>query len=126
MMTNKTLRLVSLLSLLSTLTYARFLQTQPTSTDYTVAFASTLGCGDCVIGGFIYCVKGNENWEVTAPLTSSNGVCCKDKSSCSFITNNQYNCTSAYANSTYSKHVCPFNKNQCGSSSDLVLDSINS
>lgn len=71
-----------------TMTNARFLQTttsssttpdktpHPSNIPWNVTYSSSLGCGACIHGGYVYCVSGNEQQAAAAYPATANQVCC--------------------------------------------------
>lgn len=119
--------LVLLLSLAVGGSLARFLQTTNSTTGLTtgplittkppsasVAYNSSLQCGECIVGGYISCVNGPANYTGTTPLRT---VCCQNAAACPQIKNSSWTCSNSplYNQSTIHKlQVCPFNASQCG------------
>lgn len=46
----------------------------------TIAYKPQLGCGACLKGGYVYCVRGEDGMalESEANATTSNTYCCQD------------------------------------------------
>lgn len=115
--------LVLLLSLAVGGSLARFLQTTNSTTgplittkppSASVAYNSSLQCGECIVGGYISCVNGPANYTGTTPLRT---VCCQNAAVCPQIKNSSWTCSNSplYNQSTIHKlQVCPFNASQCG------------
>lgn len=125
-------KLLFLASCLATLASSRFLQqTNSTSPSLTIAapgqpnitYASTLKCGECLLGGFIFCGKIKDNSTVSSDLAQTDRFCCKDLASCSSYTSNtQYNCSKNYTDKAYAQMFCPFNTNSCGGQKDITFN----
>jgi len=114
--------LVLLLSLAVGGSLARFLQTTNSTTGpviapkrASVAYNSSLQCGECVVGGYISCVNGPANYTGTARLRT---VCCKNAAVCPQAKNASWTCSNSplYNQSSiiHKLQVCPFNASQCG------------
>lgn len=86
------------------------------------AFSSSLQCGECVLGGYVFCVKGPEQYSGAAPIQS---ICCQNKTSCPQVLDRTWNCSSKYENRTLTEQlrVCPFDTRQCGPQT-LEFDSL--
>ena len=114
---------------------ARFLQpinlsipqiTLATSTN--VTFTSSLNCGECILGGYTYCVNAKENYTGSV---APQATCCQTFSACSKqAANTSWTCSSKYNDTAKIKYtifdklkVCPYNAN-CGPQ-DLTLESQN-
>jgi hypothetical protein len=64
----------------------------------------------------VYCLKTNDVGIVTTSSNPPAGYCCKDTTSCSYVTNAIYTCSNKYTNTTLAKQMCPFYTDKCGSS----------
>lgn len=88
----KSLTLLVAVALFATQASTRFLDGTAASSNATmpapnITFAATLKCGECVLGGYIFCAKSYaDNTTVTADVATANRVCCKDAASCSSYT----------------------------------------
>lgn len=101
---------------------ARFLQASTSNSASVIrAYNAALPCGECLLGGNIYCVRGPEQFSGDTPLQ---GVCCNSISNCSQASNSSWNCSSQYSNEVDKYRVCPFSKNQCGNSTIVSLDGL--
>ncbi len=83
------------------------------SEDVDITYATTLNCGQCIMGGFVYCTTAEERVEVAEDETAPSGYCCQDET-CSYTSNSAYNCSSSYSDQDYAMHICPFPKGKCG------------
>lgn len=119
--------MVLLLSLSAGGAFARFLQPANTTSSNgtmvispapkatpTINYNQTLSCGECILGNYIFCVAGPENYTgAVAPKTT----CCKDYASCKEAKNTTYTCSSKYNGTQYTifdkLKVCPYNAH-CG------------
>lgn len=114
-----TLFAIALIALTSiSLNNARFLDTTATATSTSapsttplpsnlplnVTYASNLSCGLCTMGGFVFCVTGNDAQIYTTAPTQ---YCCKNSTNCSYVNNTAYTCTNSYADQAYSLYTCP-------------------
>ena len=111
------LTLAALFSITVTQVQARFLgvnDTQPLVTSPLRSnYNSSLQCGECVLGGYVFCVKGPEQYAGSAPIPT---FCCQNKTSCAQVTDKSWSCSSKYENKTLAEKlsVCPFDSKQCG------------
>ena len=92
----------------------------------TIAYDSSLKCGQCIKGGFNYCFQGND----TQAMAESQLVdfCCQDTSSnCRQYTDTTYSCSGVYADRDYAATFCPFVKEKCGDKEKVEFgeDSVN-
>lgn len=80
-----------------------------------IAYKPQLGCGACLRGGYVYCVKGEDGMalESDANATTSNTFCCED-ATCTQANDVNWVCSNQYADDTYKKNLCPFVKSRCG------------
>lgn len=109
-----------------TASQGRFLQTSSSTTNSTNplvrTFKQELPCGECILGGYVYCVKGPEGYSGSEELTQQ---CCFDKSLCERqIDTTQYNCTFKYSSTMDMFKVCPFKPSACGTVGNLTLDGL--
>ena len=81
-----------------------------------MTFTANLNCGECVVGGYVYCVNGVEGYAGSAP---QKGACCQNTKSCPQINTKGWICSSKYDNMTLvdKLRVCPNDPAQCGSQS---------
>ena len=88
----------------------------PTLEQANIAYNVNLTCGECVVGGYVYCVNGPEGF--TGSI-APRGTCCRDSRNCTQITTPGWICSSKYDNMTLidKLRVCPFNQAQCGNQS---------
>lgn len=121
-MFKQTATLIATLSLFLATSTARFLQTTPTNTTNAtaIAYAANLTCGDCINGGYVFCVKGQEGMRVTTNGTAPTATCCRD-GSCAMTSDNTYNCSNSFSDKTYAKFMCPFNTDRCGGQNSFSL-----
>ena len=111
--TKLALTLVALLSITVTQVHGRFLEFDDTTaviSPLKANYSSSLQCGECILSGFIYCVRGPEQYSGDTPLQAT---CCRDKASCPQVNDRgSWNCSSKYENSfIYDKmSVCPFDR----------------
>ena len=112
--TKLALSLVGLLSIAVTPAQARFLGgIEISPLNYTFDYNSTLQCGECILGGYIFCVNGPEQYAGSKTIRTS---CCRDKNSCPITQDKAWVCSSKYENDTLTEKfkVCPFDPKQCG------------
>jgi len=78
-----------------------------------VTYAANLSCGECVMGNYVYCVNGPENFTGPVPLKA---VCCSNATNCPQAKNSSWTCSNKYADKTKTEQlrVCPYDAN-CGS-----------
>jgi len=112
------LTLAALLSITVTQVQARFLGVTDTKPLVTTPlrssnYNSSLQCGECVLGGYVFCVKGPEQYTGSAPIST---FCCQNKTACSQAADKAWTCSSKYENNTLAEklRVCPFDAKQCG------------
>lgn len=98
-----------------------------------IEFNSSLGCGECIAGGFSYCWKNTEPGLILTddemPVysdvkTETKSICCSDTEDFYFDCFNiliglqqktrEWTCSSSFNNPTYSMFSCPFKKSSCG------------
>lgn len=112
---------------LFTVSNARFLDaTNPalavSSTYGTTNFANSLNCGACIGLGHTYCVKQAEGVITNAYQTgSTNQVCIQSGASGTQMTDNNWSCSNAFADRSYSKYVCQVNTVPCGGVQSFTL-----
>lgn len=116
--------MVLLLSLTTGGALARFLQPANTNGTLvispapnkppTITYNQSLSCGECILGNYIYCVNGPENY---TGAVAPKAICCKDLGSCKEAKLATYTCSSKYNANQYTifdrLKVCPFNPD-CG------------
>jgi len=99
----------------------RFLQTSNATqaADPKIPFRSTLGCGACIRGGYIFCIPGPEGsnratWGTLRPN-------CYQDSTALTAANlaSQYTCSNSYADPTLAKALCPFDGSKCGANQNF-------
>jgi hypothetical protein len=66
----------TVLAALLAVTKARFLDTTTTVYAPSITFATTLNCGQCILGGYNFCVKQAEGATATADVAPGNQICC--------------------------------------------------
>jgi len=76
-----------------------------------VTYATDLECGGCILGGYNFCMKALDAFQITT--TEPEMKCCRD-ATCAEASNKQWSCSSAYKDQSYSLEMCPFNTNHCG------------
>lgn len=88
-----------------------------------ITYNSTLGCGACIRGGYIYCMPGAE---ASDPATwgTKKAFCCQNASNCSYTTNSTYTCSNTYSDKTLAKAMCPFVSSRCGNSTTFTFSQI--
>ena len=80
-----------------------------------VTYATNLTCGQCIVGGYVYCVSGAEAQQVTTLPSSPNGqYCCRNSSNCTYVNNTAWSCSNAYAFEGYGFFTCPLSTTYCG------------
>jgi hypothetical protein len=84
--------------------------------DSVVTYASTLKCGACVKGGFVFCFQGADGDTYTSAAPTNK--CCQD-TSCSEYSDNTYNCSAAYSDKEYALSFCPQPQNVCGTNQSV-------
>jgi len=89
-----------------------------------ITYSSTLACGACVRGGYIYCYKGSEGEVQNTAPAAANQKCCQTEASCTEATNTAWSCSNLYTDKTFGKNVCPFIKPYCGNSSTITLNNV--
>lgn len=79
----------------------------------TIAYNANLLCGECILGGYVFCINGPEGYSGSAKIQTT---CCQNKASCSQVTNKQWACSTKYDNMTVvdKLRVCPYDAQQCG------------
>jgi hypothetical protein len=83
-----------------------------------------MGCGDCLMGNYIFCVKGTEGISVDSRLPSGyQTFCCRNSNNCTYIRNDAWNCSSKYRDIDRFR-VCPFYRSQCGASPQINLTGV--
>jgi len=99
---------------------ARFLDAgntaQPLSSTYpSTTFSNSLNCGQCIGGGYTYCINKAEYTTTNSYMTgSSSQVCSTPGASGTNEGNAAWSCSSAFADRVYSKYVCQYNTVPCG------------
>ncbi|TNV80704.1 hypothetical protein FGO68_gene3593 [Halteria grandinella] len=88
-----------------------------------IPFTSSLGCGACITGGYVYCVPGAEGSDPTTWGRKA-AICCKDALCPQAKDTKSYNCSSQYQNTLLAKALCPFKKANCGNSSAFNFTSV--
>lgn len=87
MFTNKlALSLAALLSISVSDVHARFLGANDTSQPLIISprptsltYSNALQCGECILGGYVFCAKGPEQYTGSVPLST---FCCQNKATC--------------------------------------------
>lgn len=110
------------------------MQTQPmfkalnATEKFTVTWANSLRCPQCIEGGFIFCKK-SEYYNGTANFPP---VCCKDSTTanCPQINNSTfYDCSNIYSSASLAKQLCTLSTSEGGANcgnSDIVLSDVGS
>jgi hypothetical protein len=86
--------------------------------DVQIDYSSTLKCGACIRGGFVYCVNGKEG---DADLATKASFCCQSSSGCTQTTNPAWTCSNIYSNKILAKNLCPFSKTSCGDNANITF-----
>jgi hypothetical protein len=78
----------------------------------TVTYASTLKCGKCIRGGYVFCFQGTEGqmFNGTDPTTN----CCQTESGCTQISTSGWVCSNGFSDPDYALSMCPFKNSTCG------------
>jgi len=84
--------------------------------DVQIDYNANLKCGACIRGNYLYCVNGKEG---DADLSTKQQVCCQSAANCPQATNSAWTCSNTYQNKMLAKNLCPFNKANCGPSSNI-------
>jgi hypothetical protein len=80
----------------------------------TVTYSSTLDCGACILGGYIFCTTAVEGTNYTSS-SSITSTCCETSTGCKTqLASSSYTCSSAYNSTAYAKFMCPFKGDNCG------------
>ena len=89
-------------------TYESFTKHEPQYEDYNEdkkikSVYDVKGCGDCIRGGYIYCLKGPIfGAEYLDSDTKPTGVCCANKELCTdYLNNNEWSCSDQYTDNLY-------------------------
>ena len=97
----------------------------PTATTPKVTYSSALNCGECILGGYTFCINGPENF--TGSVLPQR-TCCQNFTSCPQARNASWTCSSKYNDTASTKYtifdrlrVCPYDAN-CGPQ-NLTLES---
>lgn len=83
-----------------------------------ITYRANLTCGECVVGSYVFCVNGPENF--TGPVAPRT-VCCNNATNCPQARNSSWTCSNKYNTVTEQLRVCPYDAS-CGSQV-LSLDS---
>jgi hypothetical protein len=101
---------------------------QTPATSFAVSsFKSDWNCGQCIGGGYTYCINKAENTTTNSYVTGTNGQVCYQSG-----TNNAnelqagWSCSSAFEDRVYSKYVCQYNTAACGNQQYYYLSTVNS
>jgi len=110
---------------------ARFLDAntaaQPVTSTYpSTTFSNSLNCGQCIGGGYTYCINKAENTTTNSYVTGTNGQICYQGTNNANENSNQWSCSSAFADRVYSKYVCQYNTAACGTQQYFNLPAVNS
>ena len=84
---------------------------------------STLGCGACIRGGYVYCIPGPEGSDPSTWGTKQS-VCCKDATCPQAKDTKNFNCSTNYNDPMLAKAMCPFRPSSCGNSPAFLFDSV--
>ena len=78
----------------------------------TITHSTSLNCGQCIKGGFVFCTKGaHRSGHESNRMPVS--TCCADNT-CSEVSNAEYQCSSLFTDGTYAKTMCPYRNEACG------------
>ena len=74
--------------------------------DTTITYSNGLKCGQCIKGGFNFCIRGDPGEVVTSGDTVPVNTCCQD-TTCSENTDTNYSCSSKYTAMDKKLLICP-------------------
>jgi hypothetical protein len=87
-------------------------------------YKQTLGCGACLKGNFVYCVKNEgDPVESEASITLTDHKCCLDDT-CAEASSADWTCSNVYSDSIYAKSICPFVKSKCGTTNTISFGNV--
>ena len=82
--------------------------------DFTIPFANTQNCGQCLRGGNIFCVKGLDSTRLASEDSELETRCCRDGATCLETSNPDWSCSDTYENINYAMTMCPQVSSSCG------------
>ena len=72
----------------------------------TTTYKPSMQCGECILGNYTFCIKGEESQIINTQLPTS--YCCNSTSNCTYMKDPAWNCTSKYKDYYDRFKVCPF------------------
>ena len=87
----------------------------------TAIYDAELPCYSCIINNYIFCQKGNDHPVIANGKTAPAGYCCESYETCPYVKDAKYSCSSQYSDTLFSLYMCPFYKEKCGDSDNLVM-----
>jgi hypothetical protein len=75
-----TLTLGLLMTAVSATDFLKLTQTTTTVTapSWNITYAANLSCGECITGGYVFCMKASEGITIQNNSTALTATCCKD------------------------------------------------
>lgn len=84
-----------------------------------IEYNQTLGCGACIKGNYIYCIKAQDDSQVYTQAPE--GKCCQNADSCPEINDSNWTCSNLYSDKVFSYNICPFMIKSCGDSNMIDI-----
>jgi hypothetical protein len=86
--------------------------------DYSIPFANTDNCGQCLRGGNVFCVNGLDATRVAYDSASGPATrCCRQGATCLETSNVNWSCSDTYESPAYAMTMCPQIASKCGDTS---------
>lgn len=82
--------------------------------DFTIPFANTQNCGQCLRGGNIFCVRGLDSTRLAASNSDLETRCCRDGATCLETSDPDWSCSDTFENINYAMTMCPQVASSCG------------
>ncbi len=90
--------------------------------DTSITHDSTLPCGQCILGGYIFCMQSKDERAIqSTDAAPPSAACCETEADCSTqIADTSFSCSSQYTDQDYAMHMCPFKTQKCDQSGDVM------
>lgn len=74
---------------------------------YTITYANSLKCGQCIKGGYIFCTQGADGETVASGSSAATATCCQDAQNCAALSDQSYTCSTTYSDAEFAMSMCP-------------------
>lgn len=86
----------------------------------TIAWSESLNCGQCIMGGYNFCMQAYDGVIVQAGGSLPTSKCCVDNQ-CPEVNITSWSCSSTYSNVSYALTFCPQEQSKCGTTQHVQV-----